>query len=160
MWVSGRQGALGGYSHPHPCVTSGKLLLGKQDRPVDEDSTVSILERKCNETWAEWVSMHVIWNETVQRLDIVPADLLYSVWERPQGNLKSPRDTIGCMARGPEIISDICAFPGQEACDLAYKIFPIHWDQLWFSRRLLEEERVEGRAASFFIKKKKHLIIL
>lgn len=32
---SGRQGALGVTATPHPCVTSGKLLLGKQDRPVD-----------------------------------------------------------------------------------------------------------------------------
>lgn len=33
-----------GYSHPHPCVTSGKLLLGKQDRPVDELYCVHIGE--------------------------------------------------------------------------------------------------------------------
>lgn len=98
----------------------------------------------------------------LQRLDIIPADLLHSVWERPQGNLKSPRDTIGCMARGPETISDVRIFSsqGQEACDLANKTFHVLSDQLCFQGDALRGESWGEGCPLVYWKEKRPLIIL
>lgn len=63
------------------------------------------------------------------------------------------------MARGPEIISDICAFSsqGQEAGDLAYKIFHILSDQLCFQGDALRGESGGGGLPPSLLKRKKAL---
>lgn len=134
--------APGGYSHPHPCVTSGKLLLGKQDRPVGRRLyCVHIGEEM------QWnVSLSgspCMWYEMRQYRDWTSFQrIYYTACGRGRMEILNLLETLGQDGgEGPwDHLRHLCFPRASEACDLAYKIFPILSDQLCFQRCLKRRE--------------------